>query len=96
MMVAVILAMLFSGALLAVLGTRDPKRLRNLAHAGSVSGAKRVLPVSIRRACGWLTLAPGLVLLSIGQWWAFLMWLGATCALGWVTSHLLAGARSHS
>ena len=97
MIVASVLSILFSGALLALLGGRDPKRLRNLAHVGLaprghgyMTGEMTALPVSMRRAYAWLTLAPGLVLAFMGQWWAFLIWLGVICALGWVTSHLLA------
>jgi hypothetical protein len=39
---------------------------------------------------GWLVPAPGVVLMFLGEWWAFLAWLGALCVAGWVASHVLA------
>jgi hypothetical protein len=94
MIVPAILAILFSAALVWVLGQRDPKRLRNVASA-AVSHPVR-LPRSLRRLLGWMTLAPGLVLILFGQWWAFLVWLGALCVLGWITSQRLAARSPHS
>ena len=86
MITAALLSIVFSGALLAMLGVRDPKRLR-ASHA-----ARRhelVLSAPMRRAAGWLVLAPALVLVALSQWWALLIWFGAICALGWLTANVL-------
>jgi len=89
-MLASTLAILFSGALLALLGARDPKRLRSAsAHTATTRAAEVSLPASLRRLCGWLVLLPGLVLAGAGQWWAFWIWFGATPALGWLIAQVL-------
>lgn len=86
MITASLLSIVFSGGLLALLGVRDPKRLRNSGHGVR----RRALPSHLRRASAWLVLAPGLILAAIGQWWAFFIWFGAITALGWLTATLLA------
>jgi hypothetical protein len=73
-----------SAVILALLGMRDPKRLRNLRN-GEVPLSPRA-----RNGLGWLVLAPGVALAFLGQWWAFFIWLGATCAAGWATAQALA------
>jgi hypothetical protein len=80
---ATLLAIAFSGALLILLGARDPKRVRNARHRSHDRAAEAPLPRAIRRACGWSVLAPGVALGIAGQWWAFLIWLGAVTAFGW-------------
>ena len=89
MIVATTLSILVSGAMIAILGARDPKRLRNLEYDTDGLTAMRPLPSVARRACAWFVLVPGLILTVQGHWWAFFIWLGATCALGWVTSQVL-------
>jgi hypothetical protein len=84
MTVAALLAIAVSGVLLILLGARDPKRLRNARHATLNTATASPLPAALRHACGWLSLAPGVVLAALGQWWAFLIWLGAVTAIGWV------------
>jgi hypothetical protein len=94
MIVPATLAILFSAALVWVLGQRDPKRLRNITTAAASNPAR--LSRGLRRLLGWMTLVPGLVLMLLGQWWAFLVWLGALCVLGWITSQRLAARSPHS
>lgn len=83
MTVAALLAIAVSGALLMLLGARDPKRLRNARHATGNAASASPLPAAVRHACGWLSLVSGVVLAALGQWWAFLIWLGAITAVGW-------------
>jgi len=94
-MVAALVSVLASGALLVVLGLHDPKRLRNLDHSG---GAPRhtPLPVGVRRALAWLSLAPGVVLTVLGAWWALVVWFGAFGAIGWTIAQVLPGKTSHA
>jgi hypothetical protein len=82
MIAATLIAIAFSGALLMLLGARDPKRLRNARHGGG-KVVKSPLTPAVRHACGWLSLAPGVALGLLGEWWAFLIWLGAITAIGW-------------
>jgi hypothetical protein len=93
MIVPATVALLISAALVWVLGQRDPKRLRNVASAAA---SHDPLPRGLRRVLGWMTLAPGLVLMFLGQWWAFLAWLGALCIVGWIASQRLAARSPHS
>ena len=86
MTLATLLAIAFSGALLMVLGVRDPKRLRSARHATKEAAARSPLSPALRHLCGWLSLAPGVVLGIAGEWWAFLVWLGAISALGWAVA----------
>jgi hypothetical protein len=87
MTIATLLAIAVSGVLLALLGALDPKRLRNSRHASDDTAVTTPpLPAAARRACGWLSLAPGVVLAVLGEWWAFLIWLGAITALGWTVA----------
>jgi hypothetical protein len=92
--VATLLSVIVTGALLVVLGLHDPKRLRNVRQSDGASRA--TLPTTIRRALGWLTLAPGVVLIALGAWWALVVWLGAFGAIGWAIAQLLPGKASHA
>jgi len=60
------------------LALRDPKRLR------SRRSAQRTAAASERRVLAVLALVPGLVLATLGQWPAFLIWLGSVSAAGWL------------
>jgi hypothetical protein len=84
LIIASVVTFAISAVILALLGMRDPKRLRNLKNGA--------FPLSsgARQGLGWLVLAPGIVLAFLGQWWAFFIWLGATCAAGWATAQVLA------
>jgi hypothetical protein len=103
--VATLLSVLATGVLLVVLGLHDPKRLRNVRQSvrhdirddtDQVHGAgiRAPLPASLRRLLAWLTLAPGVVLMVLGAWWAFVVWLGAFGAIGWTIAQLLPGKSS--
>jgi len=92
MMPASVIAVLISAILLAILGRHDPKRLRNRSREVATGMSTPGLTRGMRRLLGWLVLVPGVVLTVIDQWWAFLIWMGACCALGWVTTHLLSSA----
>lgn len=93
MIIATLLSVLVTGALLVVLGLHDPKRLRNARQSDGASN-RAPLPTTIRRALGWLTLAPGVVLIALGAWWALVVWLGAFGAIGWAIAQLLPGKAS--
>jgi hypothetical protein len=94
-MIATVLAIAISSALLILLGARDPKRLRNARHAARAAAPASPLPAAVRHACGWLSLVPGAVLAVLGQWWAFLIWLGAITAVGWAIA-ITAGCSTFS
>jgi hypothetical protein len=81
--IASVVTFAISAVILALLGVRDPKRLRNLRQGVPLSRPAR-------QGLGWLVLAPGIVLAFLGQWWAFFIWFGATCAAGWATAQVLA------
>ncbi|HEY0974161.1 MAG TPA: hypothetical protein VGE57_06680 [Solimonas sp.] len=56
---------------------RDPKRLRSLrSRLATATPAER-------RWLATLTLLPGVALCLIGQWPAFLIWIGGVTAGGW-------------
>jgi hypothetical protein len=78
-----LLAIVFSAALLILIGVRDPKRLRSARHGARNTVAAAPLSAAMRHLFGWLSLAPGVALAAIGQWWGFLIWLGAITAIGW-------------
>jgi hypothetical protein len=90
-MILGVFAILISATLLAVLARRDPKRLRNI----EASDAPTPLRPQVRRLLGWLVPAPGILLMLLGEWWAFLVWLGALCTLGWIASQTWAIRSSH-
>jgi hypothetical protein len=56
---------------LIALAARDPKRLR------SRRSARRGATAVERRVFAFASLAPGIALAAIGQWPAFLLWLGS-------------------
>jgi hypothetical protein len=87
MTVATLLAIDFSAALLLLIGRHDPKRLR-------AAGRRDLRPHSAaqRRSLTIAALAPGLMLAIGGQSAGFIIWLGATVALGWLLTQLLAVA----
>ena len=89
MMLASTLSILFSGVLLTLLGLSDPKRIRNMGHGADAAGVRLTLSPAMRRSAGWLSLAPGVVLAGVGEWWAFFVWLGAATALGWTVAQVL-------
>lgn len=72
---------------LLVLALRDPKRLR------SRRSAQRGAATRERRALATTSLVPGVVLALMGEWPAFLIWLGSVAAVGWLLVLWLAGER---
>ncbi|MFT4047446.1 MAG: hypothetical protein QM661_12220 [Solimonas sp.] len=92
MTAATLLAIACSAAALWLIGRRDPKRLR--ARAAGRHGVAAHTPAQRRR----LTVAaalPGALLAIAGQSAGFILWLGATVALGWLLVQALAvGGRS--
>jgi hypothetical protein len=87
---ASLISILVSAVLLVIVGMRDPKRLRSAGQEERGRQLPQPLSPAARRICSWLVLAPGVVLAAMGQWWAFLVWIGSACALGWATAHVLA------
>ena len=88
MTAATLAAIVCSAIALWLLGRRDPKRLRAAGRRGPVLAhtprQRRVLTVA--------ALLPGLMLVTAGQSAGFIVWLGATVALGWLLVQLLAVA----
>ncbi|PZN34920.1 MAG: hypothetical protein DIU71_01330 [Proteobacteria bacterium] len=91
MTAACMIAVLVSGGLLALLGWQDPKRLRNRPQRAVLEDGTPVFGQGTRRLLGWLVLLPGIALAIAGQWWGVLVWLGATCTLGWIIAQVLDG-----
>ena len=79
-------ALFVSAAPLLRLALRDPKRLRSLRQRPVPEPRRR------RRMLAAACLVPGLALILIGQWPAFLIWLGGIAAGGWLLALVLASA----
>lgn len=77
------LASLISLLLLLPIALRDPKRLRSLRRPAPKPGIERKL-------LGWGTLLPGVALVAMAQWPAFLVWLGVVTTAGWLLVNGLA------
>jgi protein-S-isoprenylcysteine O-methyltransferase Ste14 len=73
---------------LIVLALRDPKRLRSRrsAQRGALANERRTLSIVV--------LVPGVVLGVLGEWPAFLIWLGSASAAGWLLVLWLARERT--
>lgn len=86
--IAVTLALIASLLPLGLLARRDPKRLRSIA-------ASAVAPHSLRtrQALAAVVLLPGAILMGLGYWPAFLIWLGGLAAVGWLLVQWLAARR---
>lgn len=76
-------ASLVSLLLLLPIALRDPKRLRSLRRPAPKPGVERKL-------LGWGTLLPGAVLVLMGHWPAFLVWVGVVTTAGWLLVNGLA------
>lgn len=81
------IALVVSAGPLLRAALRDPKRMRSLRQR-SVSD-----PRWLRRLLTVACFSPGIVLALIGQWPAFLIWLGGLTAGGWLLVQCLARAR---
>lgn len=81
---AATLSILPSLLLLLWIALRDPKRLRSRRLATVPMTPPR------RGALASLLLLPGVALIGLGQWPAFLIWLGAVLTCGWLLVQVLA------
>lgn len=85
---AVTLALTASLLPLLLLAQRDPKRLRSQAVSASAPHGRR-----LRQVLASAVLLPGVVLMGLGYWPAFLIWLGGVTTGGWLLVQLLAARR---
>lgn len=85
---AVTIALMVSLLPLSLIARHDPKRLRSITDAGVAPHRGRT-----RQWLAACTLLPGVVLIGLSDWPAFLIWLGALVALGWALVQLLAARR---
>lgn len=77
------LTIVLSLLLLLPIALRDPKRLRSIGRPAPKPGRERTL-------LGWGSLLPGLALVLLAEWPAFLIWLGGVTTLAWLLVQLLA------
>jgi len=87
-----LIAILFSAAILLLIGRRDPKRLR----AAASSSALAPHTPAQRRTLAALALVPGVLLALAAQSAGFVIWLGAVVALGWLLTQALASGSRDS
>lgn len=86
---AVTLSLISSLVPLLMLARRDPKRLRSSAVATlkpHSAASRQMLTVA--------ALLPGITLMGLGYWPAFLIWLGGLTVAGWALVQLLAARRA--
>ncbi len=82
------LSLTASLAPLLALALRDPKRLRSQRASAAQANLFE------RRLLAALLLLPGLTLAMLGQWPAFLIWIGGVTAGGWLVVQALAGSQT--
>ena len=87
-LIALLVAVCVTAAMLAMLALHDPKRVRTVARAGGQRG--RTFGKPARVAFGIASIAPGAMLAAHGEWPAFLLWFGSSCAVGWFLTVILA------
>lgn len=87
----VLLAVIYSGLLVFLLGLADPKRARVNRRQPAL-----VLPRPVRRAVWVLVLLPAGLFLASSQLAYFVLWLGGVVVLGWLTAALLPYLSSHA
>lgn len=87
--IAACLALVVSLLSLLLIARRDPKRLRSLAAASLPTP----MSARARRRLTLAVLLPGVMLIVLGYWPAFLIWLGGLIASGWLMVQLLAARR---
>jgi len=73
-----VVAIAITALLLLALCRGDPKRRRAARSPGAG------LPASTRRTLAAAACLPGIVLASLGDAAAFLIWLGGSAAIGWM------------
>lgn len=91
---ASLLGILVSLCALAVLAWRDPERRRAGGRGGSPAAQSPMLGVGSRRALAAAALAPGAVLIVLGEWAGLTIWAGALLSVGWALAAGLSNARS--
>lgn len=82
---AATLSLIASGLPLLLLARRDPKRLRSVVASALAPHGRRT-----RQGLAAAALLPGLVLMGLGYWPAFLIWLGGITVAGWLFAQALA------
>lgn len=82
------LTLIASALPLLLLARRDPKRLRSVAASALVPHGRRT-----RQGLAAAALLPGVALMGLGYWPAFLIWLGGLTVAGWALVQLLAARR---
>ncbi len=87
-LIALLGSICVTAAMLAMLALHDPKRVRTVARAGGQRG--RTFGKPARVAFGTASIVPGVVLGVYGEWPAFLLWFGTSCAVGWLLTVVLA------
>ncbi len=87
-MIPVFVAVGVTTALLSLLALHDPKRVRTAARAGVTRGRTFGKPARVVFGSG--SIVPGIVLAVNGDWPAFLLWIGVSCAIGWMLTIALA------
>lgn len=76
------IAIAYSSVMILMLWHADPKRLRTAGRAlgGDGTAKRRILAVA--------TLLPGVLIASLGDSAAFLVWFGTCALVGWLIAHL--------
>lgn len=85
---AAALTLIASMVPLVLLARRDPKRLRSITAAGATPYKLRT-----RQVLAVAALIPGVALIGLGYWPAFLIWMGGLIASGWILVQILAARR---
>lgn len=83
--IAVVVSLVVSLWPLLLLARHDPKRLRTIRHNQLKPHVRRT-----RQFYSVIVLLPGFVLMARGDWPAFLIWMGALIASGWLLVQTLA------
>lgn len=83
--VAASLSLIASGLPLLLIARRDPKRLRSVAASALLPHGTRT-----RQALALASLLPGVALMTLGYWPAFLLWIGGITVAGWLFAQYLA------
>lgn len=84
--IAVVVSLVISLLPLLALARHDPKRLRSIRLRHHIKPHVR----RTRQFYGAIVLLPGIVLALRGDWPAFLIWMGALIASGWLLVQILA------
>lgn len=80
----ILVAIIYSGLLVFLLGLADPKRARVNRRQPALA-----LPRSVRSAVWVLVLLPAVLFLASSQFASLVLWLGGVVVLGWLAAVLL-------